>query len=151
MDDNAINPNTPGLDPLFSAGQRVAVLNSRFPFILAAGVTIAQLIDPFGSGSTYETVGAVPAQLALAGDKVIRGNATAIIGASYTIIIVATSPDGVKQDPVRLAFRAALPFGGVPGFVMPSPTPTPSALSITSPDSMPNGVVGAGHHDDPLM
>lgn len=144
MDDNAINPNFPGLDPVFSAGQRVTVRNSRFRFDLTAGATIAQLVDPFGSGSTYETVGAVPAQLALSGDKVIRGNGTAIIGAAYTIIIVATSPDGVKQDPVRLTFRAALPFGGVPGSVTPAPTPTPSPLSITAPDSMPNGVVGSG-------
>lgn len=110
---NVINPNFPGLDPVFDAGQRVTVRTSRFAFNLATGATIAQLVDPFGSGSTYEWIGALPPQLALSGDKIVRGSGVPNIGDTYTIIIVATSPDGVRQAPVRLSFRADLPFGGV--------------------------------------
>lgn len=110
---NVINPNFPGLDSVVDAGQRVTVRTSRFAFNLAQGATIAQLVDPFGSGSTYEWIGALPAQLALSGDKIVRGSGVPNIGDFYTIIVVATSPDGVRQDPVRLTFRADLPFGGL--------------------------------------
>lgn len=124
-----INPNSPGLDRSVSAGQRVSTRTSRFPFNAGAGAVIAQLVDPFGAGATYETTGSVPGQLALSGDTIVRGAAAAVAGTDYAIWVVAISPEGIRQPAVRLLFRAQLPLGGTP-IVLPAPTPTPVPTTI---------------------
>ncbi|KQN77887.1 putative Ig domain-containing protein [Sphingomonas sp. Leaf62] len=133
--DNILNPNVPGLDVSLPEGQRVTVRTSQFAYDLMPGTLIAKLVDPFGGGSTFEVAGTVPGQLVLSGDRILRGTGAAMSGTSYSIVIIATSPDGVKQQPVRLTFRAVLPLGGMPAALAPSLAFVVTVVSIVEGNS----------------
>lgn len=126
------NPNFPGLDTNIAAGQRVTTRTSRFAYNASAGAIIAAIIDPFGSGSTFATVGTVPGQLALSGGNIVKGASAAQAGTTYKMRVLATSADGLRDTSSILSFVAVDP---APVVVTPTPTPTPTpspSLSLSS-------------------
>lgn len=81
---------------------------TSYPASTAAGALVATLTQAFGAGTTFELIGAAPAQLALAsGGRIVAGNGAAVIGAKYEIKVRATSADGRRDTTETLAFVAA--------------------------------------------
>lgn len=126
------NPNVPGLDQGVSFGRNIAARNNKFPVNTPASSTIATLIDPFGSGSIFTSVGTVPAQLALVGGTIVKGLGAAVAGTEYKIRVQATSADGLRDTNTVISFTAV-------------PVLTPLALSppISSGTPSTGTIVGA--------
>lgn len=138
---NIINPNTPGLDPMIASGQRTTTRASSFAASLPAGAVIGQLVDPFGGGAVYSTVGTVPPQLALSGSAIVKGSAAAVEGAEYRIRILATSSDGLRDVSTILSFTARV-LSGSPAPVALSISGTPSAAMVGSADTFTPTIAG---------
>ena len=138
---NVINPNVPGLDASLTTGQRVTTRTSAFLFNASQGAIIAALVDPFGSGSTFSTVGTVPPQLALSGGNIVKGSAAGVPGTEYKIRVLASSADGLRDTSAILSFTAKSELP--PVIVTPTPTPTPTlTLSSPSPSIASNAASG---------
>lgn len=103
-----------------NAGVRLRASATDYLASTAAGAAIAMLNDPFGVGSSYAAVGAVPPQLALAGALIQAGGGAPVVDASYTLKIRVTSADGKREaaETFILTARAA-----------PGPTPTPTSAA----------------------
>ncbi|MGT2514811.1 hypothetical protein ACVOMT_11740 [Sphingomonas panni] len=138
---NIINPNTPGLDPMIASGQRTTTRASSFAASLPAGAVIGQLVDPFGGGAVYSTVGTVPPQLALSGSTIVKGSAAAVEGAEYRIRILATSSDGLRDVSTILSFTARV-LSGSPAPVALSISGTPSAAMVGNADTFTPTIAG---------
>jgi hypothetical protein len=113
---------------LGGGGGGAALTASANSFLASAsqGALIASLSNPFGGATTYAAIGAVPGQLAIAGDgTVTKGASAAVVGNSYSLKIRATSADAKREAAETFVFAAAA-----------TPTPTP-----TTP---PQGNVGTG-------
>lgn len=131
---STINPNVPGLDTGIASGQRVTTRQSEFLASASAGAIIAALVDPYGSGSTYSTIGTVPAQLALSGGNIVKGAGAAVAGTEYKIKVMATSADGQRDTSSILSFVAKA--------AAPTPTPTPT-VTLSAAISRAEGNSGA--------
>ncbi|KAB0682008.1 hypothetical protein [Aureimonas leprariae] len=112
MTTTTISPNSPGLDKSLTVGREITASAARFVATAAASSLIATLDDPFGSGSTFTTVGDVPAQLALSGSTIVKGAGAAVLGARYDIKVRATSANGRDTKDTVLSFRAGYDGGG---------------------------------------
>ncbi|VXC90718.1 hypothetical protein [Sphingomonas sp. 8AM] len=88
----------------------------------AAGGLVATLTQAFGAGTTFELIGAAPAQLALAsGGRIVAGTGAATVGSKYEIKVRATSADGRRDTTETLTFIA--------GFAAASDVPANALLS----------------------
>ncbi|MET0271243.1 MAG: GDSL-type esterase/lipase family protein [Sphingomonas sp.] len=101
-----------------------------FAVPIAAGGQIAQLSQPFGAGTLYETVGTVPGQLALAGGAIVAGSAGAAGGQSYALKVRARSGDGAREVAETLRFAAT---GAAPaGSYLPAVSIAPQSVHATA-------------------
>ncbi len=87
-------------------GAALAADKSSFAASIAAGAAIAQLSNPFGTGTTYAVVGTAPGQLALSGSGIVAGLTAPAGGSTYAIKIRATSADGKREIAETLSFTA---------------------------------------------
>lgn len=74
---------------------------------VSQGALIASLSKPFGTGTTYATVGTVPGQLVLSNGTIIAGAAASALGTTYPLKVRATSADGKRETAETLLFTAA--------------------------------------------
>jgi hypothetical protein len=74
-----------------------------------AGSLVARLSNPFEGATSYAAIGTVPAQLALSGGRIVRGDTAPVEGNSYAIKVRATSADGQREVAETLRFTGTLP------------------------------------------
>lgn len=121
-----------------SGGASLKAARSTFLASSAQGALVSPLSQPFGPGTTYQTVGAVPGQLALSNGTIVRGAGAAASGTQYALKVRASSADGKREAAETLVFMA----NGV------APPPT---ITDIAPGAGWNGSAGsvAGAPTDP--
>jgi len=104
----------------FSGGGRIGnnglslrASSSSFLSSASPGAVIASLVDPYGSGSTFSTVGAVPGQLALSGGNIVAGATSGAPGTNYSVTIRAAKGGRAIEEPFSFACLVAPPTNTV--------------------------------------
>ncbi len=87
-------------------GATLSASPTRFLATVAQGALIASLSRPFGAGTTFATVGAVPGQLTLTAGTITKGAGAAVVGTVYSVKVRASSADGKREAAETLSFRA---------------------------------------------
>ena len=97
--------------PRFSQAGSVSIQASARAFVttIVAATEIATLSRPFGAGTVFSTVGAVPGQLALSGGAIVKGASAAAGDTTYTITVRAESGDGAEAIEIALDLLALAP------------------------------------------
>lgn len=87
-----------------SLGVGLAADSSTFLASVAQGALIANLLDPYGTGAGFSSVGGVPSQLALNGSTVRKGAGAAVPQTDYSMVVRAAKGDRAIEE--RLTFTA---------------------------------------------
>lgn len=124
----------PGLTNSRGATSFLYADSTAYPVDVQAGGLIANVRDPYGSGSAFSAVGTVPSQLKLEADgRIVAGTGAHIAGRVYTITVRAAKEGRATEEP--LSFVALL-SGSLPQL-------TVSPASVTLPQDTAAGVLVA--------
>lgn len=98
------------------ASSKLRASSSTFLASDSTGAQIAAINDPFGSGSSYATLGTVPGQLAMSGNAISKGATEAVLGTDYSVKVRATSADGKREAAETFVFKAIFPTDSISPF-----------------------------------
>lgn len=89
-----------------SPSRRLTASAAQFPVNIAQNALIASLSRPFGAGSAFSVVGAIPSQLALVNGQIVKGAGAAVGDASYDVKIRAQNAGNTQAIEQTFRFTA---------------------------------------------